>query len=319
MRISLAITVHNEEANIRRLFSSILEQTRLPDELIICDGGSTDNTVAIMSEYSNQLPLTVLVSPGVNISTGRNIAIRESSGDIIAVTDAGVRLEADWIELLTRCFKQQDVNHAAGFFCADVSTAFETAMGATVLPALEDIRPQTFLPSSRSVAFRKEAWEKVGGYPEWLDYSEDVVFDMKMIDCFGKFTFIPKALVQFQPRSNMQQFARQYYNYASGDGHAGLFLHIHFIRYFTYLIAVPLGIYAALTVHPSIWLAGLMAGIAYIRRPITRVRILWNELPILDRAKVMLLIPTIRIIGDLAKMVGYPIGIWKRVTIRKGQ
>ena len=133
-----------------------------------------------------------------------------------------------------------------------------------MLPALEDIRPQTFLPSSRSVAFRKEAWEKVGGYPEWLDYSEDVVFDMKMIDCFGQFTFIPKAIVQFQPRSTMQQFARQYYNYASGDGHAGLFLHIHFIRYFTYLIAVPLGIYAALTVHPSIWLAGLMAGIAYI-------------------------------------------------------
>ena len=169
MRISLAITVHNEEANIRRLFSSILEQTRLPDELIICDGGSTDNTVAIMSEYSDQLPLTVLVRPGVNISTGRNVAIRESSGDIIAVTDAGVRLEADWIELLTTCFKQQDVHHAAGFFCADVSTAFETAMGATVLPALEDIRPQTFLPSSRSVAFRKEAWDKVGGYPEWLE------------------------------------------------------------------------------------------------------------------------------------------------------
>ncbi|HJO90632.1 MAG TPA: glycosyltransferase, partial [Anaerolineales bacterium] len=81
MRISLTITVHNEEANIRRLFSSILEQTRLPDELIICDGGSTDNTVAIMSEYSDQLPLTVLVRPGVNISTGRNVAIRESSGD----------------------------------------------------------------------------------------------------------------------------------------------------------------------------------------------------------------------------------------------
>ena len=141
---------------------------------------------------------------------------------------------------------------------------------------------------------------------------------MKMIDCFGQFTFIPKAIVQFQPRSTMQQFARQYYNYASGDGHAGLFLHIHFIRYFTYLIAVPLGIYAALTVHPSIWLAGLMAGIANVRRPITRVRILWNDLATLDRAKVMLLIPTIRIIGDLAKMVGYPIGIWKRFTIGKG-
>ena len=190
-------------------------------------------------------------------------------------------------------------------------------MGATVLPALKDIRPQTFLPSSRSVAFRKEAWEKVGGYPEWLDYSEDVVFDLKMIKCFGQFTFVPQALVQFQPRSTMQQFARQYYNYASGDGHAGLFLHIHFIRYFTYLVAVPLGIYTALTVNPFIWLLGLIALIAYIRRPIARARILWTNLQTLDRIKAMLLIPTIRIVGDLAKMAGYPIGIWKRVTIRK--
>tara|TARA_B100001123_G_C15328666_1_gene1030454 strand:+ start:2240 stop:3196 length:957 start_codon:yes stop_codon:yes gene_type:complete len=317
MRISLAITVFNEEANIRRLFASILEQTRIPDEVTVCDGGSTDNTVAIMSEYSDQIPLTILIRPGVNISAGRNVAIRESSGDIIAVTDAGVRLGTNWIELITACFKQQNTCHAAGFFCADAYTTFETAMGATVLPALKDIRPQTFLPSSRSVAFRKEAWEKVGGYPEWLDYSEDVVFDLKMIKCFGQFTFVPQALVQFQPRSTMQQFARQYYNYASGDGHAGLFLHIHFIRYFTYLVAVPLGIYTALTVNPFIWLLGLIALIAYIRRPIARVRILWTNLQTLDRIKAMLLIPTIRIVGDLAKMAGYPIGIWKRVTIRK--
>ena len=317
MRISLAITVFNEEANIRRLFASILEQTRIPDEVTGCDGGSTDNTVAIMSEYSDQIPLTILIRPGVNISVGRNVAIRESSGDIIAVTDAGVRLGTNWIELITACFKQQNTCHAAGFFCADAYTTFETAMGATVLPALKDIRPQTFLPSSRSVAFRKEAWEKVGGYPEWLDYSEDVVFDLKMIKCFGQFTFVPQALVQFQPRSTMQQFARQYYNYASGDGHAGLFLHIHFIRYFTYLVAVPLGIYTALTVNPFIWLLGLIALIAYIRRPIARVRILWTNLQTLDRIKAMLLIPTIRIVGDLAKMAGYPIGIWKRVTIRK--
>ena len=317
MRISLAITVFNEEANIRRLFASILEQTRIPDEVTVCDGGSTDNTVAIMSEYSDQIPLTILIRPGVNISAGRNVAIRESSGDIIAVTDAGVRLGTNWIELITACFVQQNTCHAAGFFCADACTTFETAMGATVLPALKDIRPQTFLPSSRSVAFRKEAWEKVGGYPEWLDYSEDVVFDLKMIKCFGQFTFVPQALVQFQPRSTMQQFARQYYNYASGDGHAGLFLHIHFIRYFTYLVAVPLGIYTALTVNPFIWLLGLIALIAYIRRPIARVRILWTNLQTLDRIKAMLLIPTIRIVGDLAKMAGYPIGIWKRVTIRK--
>jgi glycosyltransferase involved in cell wall biosynthesis len=319
MRISLVITVYNEEANIPRLFDSILEQTRLPDELIVCDGGSIDNTVSIMSKYSDQLPLTILRRPGANISTGRNVAIHESRGDVIVVTDAGVRLRSSWLEMITACFEQREVVHAAGFFCTDAETVFEIAMGATVLPVLGDIRPQTFLPSSRSVAFRKQAWTTVGGYPEWLDYSEDVVFDLKMIDRFGKFTFVPEAMVQFQPRSTIKQFARQYFNYASGDGHAGLFLHIHGIRYFTYLIAIPLGIYTALTVNPTIWLLGIIAGLAYIRRPITRVNNLWHELPTLDRVKAILLIPMIRMIGDLAKMTGYPVGIWNRVTIGRDQ
>ena len=55
----------------------------------------------------------------------------------------------------------------------------------------EDINPQTFLPSSRSVAFCKTAWEAVGGYPEWLDYSEDLVFDMALKEDVGNFAFAP--------------------------------------------------------------------------------------------------------------------------------
>ena len=58
----------------------------------------------------------------------------------------------------------------AGFFRADPHSPFEVAMGATVLPLRDEIDPATFLPSSRSVAFRKAAWQAVGGYPEWIDY-----------------------------------------------------------------------------------------------------------------------------------------------------
>ena len=78
---------------------------------------------------------------------------------------------------------------------------------------------------------------------------------------------------------------------------------------------MPLGVYAALTVNPAIWLLGIIAGMAYIRRPIIRVKILWRELPTLDRVNAMLLLPIVRMTGDLAKMTGYPVGILKRVTI----
>ena len=47
-------------------------------------------------------------------------------------------------------------------------------------PTVEEIDPARFLPSSRSVAFTRRAWEQVGGYPEWLDYCEDLVFDFAL-------------------------------------------------------------------------------------------------------------------------------------------
>ena len=80
---------------------SLLEQTRLPDETVICDGGSQDGTVAILQEYIGRLPgLQIIEAPGVNISQGRNEAIAAAAGPIIATTDAGVRLDCKWLEQL---------------------------------------------------------------------------------------------------------------------------------------------------------------------------------------------------------------------------
>src|SRR5262245_13667979 len=102
MKVSLVITVLNEGEHIRPLLDSVLGQTRPPDEVVICGGGSRDNTLAVIGEYAGRLPLKTLSAPGSNISTGRNAAIREAAGDVIAVTDAGVRLEAQWLEELLR-------------------------------------------------------------------------------------------------------------------------------------------------------------------------------------------------------------------------
>jgi glycosyltransferase involved in cell wall biosynthesis len=313
MRVSVILTVLNEAASIHSLLDSLLAQSRPADEVVVADGGSRDGTLAALAAYAGRLPLTVIQAPGANISQGRNAAIRAAQGDVIAVTDAGVRCQPDWLACLTEPFQQPAVMAVAGFFRPDPHTVLETAMGATVLPEARDVNPQTYLPSSRSVAFRREVWERVGGYPEWLDFSEDVIFDLNVRAHFGPFEFVPQALVNFRPRGSLRALARQYYLYARGDGKANLFPRLHAIRYFAYLIAAPLLVYAALNVSPWLWLLAVLAGLAYVRLPLRRLAPHLSRLSPIDRLRAMAYVPLIRITGDLAKMLGYPAGVLWRI------
>ena len=140
-KISLICTVFNEGESIKKLLDSLVEQTRRPDEIIFVDGGSTDNTVAILKQYAGEqhLPLRVIVVQGANISRGRNVAIEAAAGPVIAATDAGVRLDKQWLHELSKPFQSE--NPAAvvsGFFVPDPQSAFEVAMGATVLPLVSE-------------------------------------------------------------------------------------------------------------------------------------------------------------------------------------
>src|SRR5262249_27688347 len=216
---------------------------------------------AKLEGWSKRLPLRVVRAPGTNISRGRNVAIGATDADVIAVTDAGVKLDADWLaNLQTKLTPLVDV--VSGFFRADPRSTFERALGATTLPNLQDVRPRAFLPSSRSVLFRRAAWERVGGYPEWLDYCEDVVFDLALRRSGCRFAFASDAIAWFRPRSSPQAFFSQYYLYARGDGKAGLWPRRHAIRYATYLFAT----YVIVRRSRLAWLLALGIG-AYTRRP----------------------------------------------------
>lgn len=312
MKVSLIATILNEGEAIRPLLDSIIDQTRQPDEIVFCDGGSTDDTIDILNEYRQWLPLHVIPAPGANISQGRNRAIGRASGDIIAVTDAGVVLSPCWLEQLLEPFADPNVAVVSGWFEPDPYTDFEVVMGATVLPTLEDIKPETFLPSSRSVAFRKSAWASVGGYPEWLEHSEDILFDQALQERYGSFPFASHAVAYFRPRSSLSSFAQQYFNYARGDGRANLWPRRHAIRYATYLIALPLMLLAIWREKWYGWVLLLLGVGAYSRRPAERLLPnTWGWRP-LPRLRAFALIPILRFVGDLAKMAGYPIGlIWR--------
>jgi glycosyltransferase involved in cell wall biosynthesis len=315
LQVSVIMTVFNEALSITHLLDSLAAQSRMPDEIVIVDGGSTDNTPEILTNYvmREEVALHTCSRPGANISQGRNAAIAAAHGQVIAVTDAGVRLDPSWLEELIRPFEQDaETNIVAGFFVPDPQTPFEVAMGATVLPDLKDVVASTFLPSSRSVAFRKKAWSAIGGYPEWLDYCEDVILDLELVQRYGPFHFAPRALVYFRPRSNMRSFFLQYYRYARGDGKANLWPKRHAVRYVTYLLLLPAFAVAAWRLG-AWWLLGLLAGgAAYTFHPYRRLGKAMRDLWWAAKLYAIALVPLIRVVGDVAKMIGYPAGwMWR--------
>jgi len=313
-RVSLVMTVLNEGAALQPLLDSLLSQRCLPDELVVVDGGSCDDTVDRLERYRQAAPFAVhLISePGANISQGRNRAIAAASGEVIAVTDAGVRLDPDWLEALVAPFASDERPEVvSGFFISDPQTTFERALGAVTLPSVEEIDPRTFHPSSRSVAFLRSAWESVGGYPEWLDYCEDLLFDFGLRDAGCRFAFAPEAVAHFRPRTSWRAFCRQYYRYARGDGKADIWRWRHTLRYGTYA-ALAASLTVALGGRPFWWLAvAAMLGLT-IARAMQRLWAARNSIPRDERLRAMLWGPFIAWTGDVAKMTGYPAGVvWR--------
>jgi glycosyltransferase involved in cell wall biosynthesis len=308
MPVSVICTVLNEGESIHALLRTLEQQTRQPDEVIFVDGGSRDHTVAVLREYEDRLRLRVIVEPGANISRGRNVAIAAARGDIIASCDAGVRLEPQWLAELVAPIEAGKAEVSAGFFVSDPRSTFEIALGATTLPDPEDVDAQTFLPSSRSVAFTRSAWERAGKYPEWLDYCEDLIFDLRLREEIGMFAWAPAAVAHFRPRGTARAFGKQYYRYARGDGKADLWRKRHAIRYVTYLVALPV-LLALTLLHRPWWLLALLGGAAaYCKTPYRRLAKRLPELEPREQARAIALVPIIRVIGDGAKMAGYPAG-----------
>lgn len=146
---------------------------------------------------------------------------------------------------------------------------------------------------------------------------------MKLREQCGAFAFAPEAVAYFRPRGSLRAFFKQYYRYARGDGKANLFLKRHLVRYATYLIALPALLAGLFFGAPAVKLLAavlLLAGAAaYTRTPYRRLRRLWSRLPCPERLKTIALVPVIRVVGDVAKMLGYPVGVRWRLQNQPGR
>lgn len=225
MKVSVCITVFNEEKSISRLITSLLKQSKKPSEIVIVDGGSTDDTVKLIRHWQKKDKRIRLLVEDCSRAQGRNMAVDLARNSIIAITDAGCRAKKTWLARLTKPLGNKKVDVVAGFYQMMAKNAFQQAE-AVFLGVMPVDFGAGFLPSTRSIAFRKKAWEQVGGFPEYLDdTAEDSVFSNKLLINGMKIVPVKNARVEWGMPESVGEFFNKVKSYARGDVKSGVWKH----------------------------------------------------------------------------------------------
>jgi hypothetical protein len=110
LQISIAMATFNGGVYLRDQLKSFLDQTVLPDELVVCDDASKDETVAILKEFGKTTAINVrLFENSKTIGFTRNFeqAIRHCTGDLIFFCDQDDFWFPEKIEVILRLFEER--------------------------------------------------------------------------------------------------------------------------------------------------------------------------------------------------------------------
>lgn len=222
---SLITPLKNERENIAQLWEAIQGQTYRPAEWIIADNGSTDGTYEWLSKNKERssFPVTVLELPGCTLAAMMNTAIRLATSEILVCCHGGMQIPQMWLESLLKPMQDELIDVAGGAWRSYGETPLEQWVAKNMWTDNGNLDEQTWLPASRSLAFRRAAWVKVGGFPEWLPrFGEDTLFAIRLHVAGCRFALVRHPVVGWRPKSSLGKLFRQYKLYSEADALMGL-------------------------------------------------------------------------------------------------
>jgi glycosyltransferase involved in cell wall biosynthesis len=257
MKVSVIVPVRDEEHSIRELLDSLLKQTRPPDEIVITDGGSVDATPQIIEEYIQKGAPVRLIRAGAALpGRGRNLGAAAAQFEWLGFTDAGIRLENNWLEtLVARAAQDNSIDIVYGSWEPVTDTFFKecAAIAYVPPPAPRDgilARPR-FIAST---LLRRAAWAKVNGFPEDLRSAEDLVF-MDRLEAAGyRAVFEPRAQVHWNLRPTLLTTFKRFLVYSRNNIRAGLWRQWQATILFRYAVLLVLLLLALIFDPRWVWL-----------------------------------------------------------------
>ncbi|HYG08825.1 MAG TPA: glycosyltransferase [Pyrinomonadaceae bacterium] len=310
--VSLVVPLRNEENSLPALVESIRRQTHQPAEVILVDGGSTDGTVRLARELgANCEGWRVIEATEATPGRGRNIGIGAARSEWVALTDAGIRLEPEWLENLVAVARaDRDVSVVYGNYEAAAGSFFERCAALVYLPPkMEQAGGRLRGPSIASALLKRAVWEAAGGFPD-LRAAEDLFFMEHVKRLNFKIAYAPRATVWWQLQPTLAKTFRKFTLYSRHNVWAGRQWDWHYGLARQY--AVWLVFCALAFAHSWLWLAVPVAGTLlraaksiYVRREGRGWSWLLNPAQFACVVFVMLAV-------DLATFVGWAQAVWRR-------
>lgn len=311
--ISVVVTVLNDARGVNDLLPVLSGQLGPHDELIVVDGGSSDNTAELVSHAAAvDTRIQLMVCPGAGISHGRNVGIEAAVHPLIACTDAGCEPQVGWLDAFrAAAAARPDVGLLTGTYQVRAETPIERAVNACGYPQTAELAHPSLLargygavlgrtfdatmPTGRSMAFTKAAWQAAGGFPEHLATGEDVTFGRAVAQEFPA-VLVRDACVVWEQRATLAGTLKMYYRYGQGSGHSRnpRLLGRDAARAGAYLVAAA----TVVRGRPAARRAALAGTAIYLSLPLDRARRMPGGL------RVAGLVPFVAALRDVTKAAG---------------
>lgn len=222
-QLSIAMCTYNGENYLQEQLESIAGQTRLPDELVVCDDCSRDNTVKIIKKFANTVPFPVHIFVNdINLGSTKNFekAISLCKGDIIALSDQDDVWHADKLMCIERVFLNS-TEVGVVFTDAEVVDEQLNAIGYTLWQAINfNKKKQKKVLNGKALELLLKGNFVTGATMAFQSKYKDIILPIPddlllriwvhdgwislLIAAVGSVTFLPIPLIKYRQHSNNQ-------------------------------------------------------------------------------------------------------------------